>query len=66
MTAAIGSPCFLPLAPNPGIAIPAGQIKKPAFDLSEETRRDETVCEDSGPTRYGLEAGIRPFVNIMF
>ena len=42
-----------------------GQIEKLALDVGEQMWRKEAVGENPRPTRYGLEAGIRPLVDIM-
>jgi hypothetical protein len=52
-------------ASNSGAAVAAGQIEKLALDVGEQTWRKEAVGENPRPTRYGLEASIRPLVDIM-
>jgi hypothetical protein len=45
--------------------VSASQIEKLALDVGEQTWRKEAVGENPRPTRYGLEASIRPLVDIM-
>jgi hypothetical protein len=45
--------------------VAAGQIEELALDVGEQTWRKEPVGENPGPARYGLEASIRPLVDIM-
>jgi len=65
-------PCWRPgdnygsiSASNPGAAVSPDQIEKLALDVGEQTWRKEAVGENPRPTRYGLEASIRPLVDIM-
>jgi hypothetical protein len=50
---------------NPGAAVSPGQIEKLALDLGEQTWGKEAVGENPRPTRYGLEARIRPLIDIV-
>jgi hypothetical protein len=43
----------------------AGQIENLALDVGEQTWREEPVGENPRPTRYGVEASIRPLIDIV-
>src|SRR5271166_3032968 len=52
-------------AANARAAVLAGQIEKLALYLGEQAWRKEAIGENPGPTRYGIEAGVRPLVDIV-